>query len=293
MAFNNYAEKYSSLVDERFTEAAKTNSLINNNYDFQGVNVVNIYTIGTKALSDYDMTAGLARFGSPAELDNSVQTLTLSQDKAFTFTVDARVAADTNGAVAAGECLSRELNEVVIPTVDKYRIQKLAAGAGNASTVTSVQITASNAFSAFLDGVNTLTNNSVPEGGRVALISPNFYKCILTDSSFIKSTDAAQGKLINGQVGTLAGIRTVLLPDSYMPTKSYTVDTTTTTYRAEFLITHPSAMVSPVKLAEYRTHKDPPGLSGWLLEGRLYYDAFVLNNKKGAIYLHVGSTTVS
>lgn len=30
-------------------------------------------------------------------------------------------------------------------------------------------------------------------------------------------------------------------------------------------------------------HTDPPGISGWLCEGRFSYDAFVLNNKKDAI----------
>lgn len=45
------------------------------------------------------------------------------------------------------------------------------------------------------------------------------------------------------------------------------------------------ATVSPVKLAEYKTHDNPPGISGWLCEGRIYYDAFVLNNKKKAIII--------
>ena len=53
--------------------------------------------------------------------------------------------------------------------------------------------------------------------------------------------------------------------------------------RTNFIITHPMATVSPVKLAEYKTHDNPPGISGWLCEGRIYYDAFVLNNKKKAI----------
>lgn len=37
--------------------------------------------------------------------------------------------------------------------------------------------------------------------------------------------------------------------------------------------------------AEYNIHENPPGISGWLIEGRTYYDAFVLNNKKDAIAL--------
>ena len=44
-------------------------------------------------------------------------------------------------------------------------------------------------------------------------------------------------------------------------------------------------MTSPVKLADYKIHENPQGINGWLVEGRIYYDAFVLNNKKAAIYL--------
>ena len=47
---------------------------------------------------------------------------------------------------------------------------------------------------------------------------------------------------------------------------------------------HPQAAVAPVKLFELHTHGDPPGISGVLLEGRFYYDCFVLANKSGAIY---------
>ena len=51
-----------------------------------------------------------------------------------------------------------------------------------------------------------------------------------------------------------------------------------------FMIAHPCATVAPVKLSEYKTHQDPPGISGSLVEGRIVYDAFVLDNKKMAIY---------
>ena len=50
------------------------------------------------------------------------------------------------------------------------------------------------------------------------------------------------------------------------------------------------AMTSPVKLADYKIHENPQGINGWLVEGRIYYDAFVLKNKKAAIYLSKQAT---
>ena len=51
-----------------------------------------------------------------------------------------------------------------------------------------------------------------------------------------------------------------------------------------FMLCHPCATVAPTKLEDYKTHQDPPGISGSLVEGRICYDAFVLENKAKAIY---------
>ena len=51
-----------------------------------------------------------------------------------------------------------------------------------------------------------------------------------------------------------------------------------------FMLAHPSATVAPAKLRSTVTHHNPPGISGWLVEGRFCYDAFVLENKTKAIY---------
>ena len=40
------------------------------------------------------------------------------------------------------------------------------------------------------------------------------------------------------------------------------------------------------QLDEYKIHDNPPGISGWLVEGRVLYDCFVLNEKADAVYYH-------
>lgn len=267
----NYASKFSSKVDERFVAASKTDAAVNNNYDFLGVNAVNVYSITTTALNNYKMT-GKDRYGTPNELEDTKQTLTLSQDKAFTFVIDKRNAEDSMGAKEAGRALRRQIDEQVIPTVDKYRIAAMVTGAGTSATPAA--ITKDNAYDAFLDGTNALMENSVPETGRIAYVSANFYKSIKLDPSFIQASDMAQEMLVNGSVGMVDGVQIIPVPASYLPENT------------EFVITHPVAMCSPVKLAEYITHDNPPGINGTLVEGRIYYDAFVLEQKKKAIYVH-------
>lgn len=77
------------------------------------------------------------------------------------------------------------------------------------------------------------------------------------------------------------GMTIQVVPNDYLPPKT------------AFLITHPCAMCSPVKLAEYNVHDNPPGISGWLIEGRTYYDAFVFNNKRDAIALVIDDYQVN
>lgn len=265
-----YAAKYAGKVDERFALASKTANAVNNDYDWNGVDTVKVYTIPTVALGDYSMTGG-NRYGTPAELQNTAQTMLLTQDKAFTFTIDRKSEDDTNGAMEAGKALRREIDEVVIPTIDKYRLAAMVAGAGKTATAA---ITEANAYGAFLDAQNELLENGVPETGRKAFVSPAFYKAIKMDASFMKASDVAQDMLVNGSVGIVDGVNIIPVPASYLPAN------------VAFILVHPMAVVSPIKLESYKMHDNPPGINGQLIEGRIRYDAFVLEGKKGAVYAH-------
>lgn len=267
----NLALKYSNQIDEKFNLASVTTAAVNNDYDFSGGKIVRVYSIPTAEMNDYERT-GMSRYGTPTELGDTLQELTMKKDRSFTFTIDKGNYDDQMQLKAAGEALNRQINEVIIPEVDIYRIAAMASGAGTTSS--AVAITKANAYDAFLDGVNALTEAKAPLGGRIAYISPAFFKAIRLDEAFMKATEIAQGQLVYGQIGSIEGIRLIQVPTAYLPSDT------------AFIITHPIACCSPIKLSEYKIHDNPPGVNGWLAEGRVYYDAFVLENKKGAIYVH-------
>lgn len=266
----DYASKYSSEIDERFSREAMSTPAVNNDYDFVGVKTVNVYSVPTAPMNDYNKN-GSSRYGTPNELENSVQELTMTKDRSFTFTIDRGNFNDTQMANAAGAALQRQLREVVIPEIDTYRFKVIC---DNAGTSVSGAVTKNNAYDAFLDGTNALVDNKVPLTGAVAYVSSSYYKLIKLDSSFIKQSDLSQKITIKGQIGMIDGVPVVVLPKSYMPEG------------VEFFITNKIATTAPVKLSEYKIHDNPPGINGWLVEGRVYHDAFVLENKKKAIYVH-------
>lgn len=266
----NYAEKYSEKVDERFTLGAVSESAVNKEYDFIGVETVKVYSIPTVAMNNYK-TTGTNRYGNPEELGNKVQEMTLTQDRSFTFTIDRKSRDDTMMTMEAGKALSRQLDEVVIPEIDVYRLAKIVASAGH---VVSGEITKTNAYEEFLKVQEMLDDAKAPVAGRIAFAKPSYVKSIKLDDSFTKKGDMATQIAVKGLVGEIDGVPLVKIPSSYFPEG------------VDFLITNSIATTAPVKLTEYIIHEDPPGISGWLVEGRIRYDAFVLNEKVKAIAVH-------
>lgn len=269
----NYASKYAQKIDEKFTRESMTSLAVNDDYDFVGVKTVNVYSVPTAAMNDYTAT-GTSRYGDPEELQNTIQELTMTKDRSFTFTIDRGTYDNTQMSNAAGAALQRQIREVVIPEIDKYRFQKMYQYAG---VVASGTVTKANSFESFLNGCTYLIENNIPKTDTVAFISPEFYKLIREDSYFIRSSDLTQEMLVKGQVGMVDGIPIIVVPASYLPTKTM------------FMIVHKAAVTSPIKLAEYKIHDNPPGINGWLVEGRVFYDCFVLNNKKNGIYVQCKS----
>jgi N4-gp56 family major capsid protein len=268
----NLATKYSSKVDERFSKQSVTEKWVHNDYDWDGVQTIKVYSIPTVALGSYSRT-GTSRYGTPADLGDTLATYTLTQDKAFTYVIDKGDNIDSLNVRAAAKSLSRQTNEVVIPAIDKYRLAAyVTAAAANGGRPAATNITTSNAYSSFLQAQGTLDDILVPDTGRVCFVTPKYLNTIKQDGNFIKASDMAQDMLVKGQVGEIDGVAIVKAPTSYFPTKT------------PFILTHKSVMCAPKKLQDYQIHENPPGISGNLVEGRLYYDAFVMDSRKTAIY---------
>ena len=84
----NLASKFSDKVAERFTQRSLTDAYAGKSYDFSGVKSIKIYSVDSVPVGDYTRS-GSTRFGSLTELGDTVQEMTMTQDKSFTFSVDA------------------------------------------------------------------------------------------------------------------------------------------------------------------------------------------------------------
>ena len=167
-----------------------------------------------------------------------------------------------------------------MPEFDTYVFKTLADAAIANGNYASTAITTSNAYSCFLDGMEHMGNKNVPDRGRVAFCSYRFANLIMQDPAFIKYSDRSQEMVIKGIMGEVDGCKIVKVPAAHLP------------QGASFIITHSIAATGPKQLEEYRIHDNPPGISGWLVEGRFIYDCFVLNEKADAIYYHGGQAVI-
>ncbi|MEB8571588.1 hypothetical protein P4G74_13540 [Bacillus cereus] len=265
----NLTHKFSPLVDERFAPSAVTTASTNQDYEFTGAKGIKITSVQTVEMNDYKRS-GQGRYGQADELGNDLQEEIMKKDRSFTFTMDKMNEEESEVKVAPA--IARQMREVVIPEIETYRLKVMSEGAG---TKVDGAITKTNAYESFLAGQETLDNHFVPEN-RVCHATPAYINKLKLDDNYTKASDLAQGTiLLKGQVGEVDGVAIIKTPKSFMNGQ-------------EFIITHKSATVAPVKLAETKVHLDPPGISGTLVEGRFYYDAFVLDMKKNAIYAHAG-----
>ena len=275
----NYATKYASQVDERFRLGSLTEALINNNFEWLGVKTVKIFSRNLATLNDYS-TSGSNRYGTPDELGNAEQEMTITQDKSFTYTIDAASEQDTNGTMEAAATLAENIDNLVIPAMDTYRLSVLVAKAPTEGTHTKKShiitkaVTNTNAYEEFLACQEILDDDKAPQGGRIAVVTPAYLNKIKLDDHFTKPSDVRQNIAINGFAGDIDGVPVIKVPTSYMPAN------------VDFIITNPIACPSPVKLQEFKINYNAPGISGALVEARVRYDAFVLDKKADAIAVH-------
>lgn len=280
----NLASKFESKTSELLKAKAKTSGIVNDNWSWDGVNAINVYTLTDPTMNTYNPN-GSNRYGSPNEVQDTKQTFTLSRDRSWTNTIDMFNYQDTMEIRKPAKFLAQATKNVLVPEVDTYRLATLAtAGAltngGNYGTITARNaiVTAgatssSNAFTNFTTLTATITDNEAPDEGRVALMTATYYN-LLKQSGFVLNSDIAYKDRKSGDLGQVDNCEVVIVPSSRMPSAT------------DLIITHPDNMTAPEKLKDYTVHKNPPGVNGYLIEYRIRYDAFFDLNKIYTLAIH-------
>lgn len=276
----NLVTKFLPYVDEQFSTESRKSLLTNQDFDWTGAHTVKVYKISTSSMNDYGRNGAASgnwsRYGAVETLDATTEEFTLRKDRSFTFAIDALDTDETAQTLAAASALARQLREVAIPEIDTYTYGQMCSGAG--AKPAAVALTPENIYGEILKAGNALDSAEVPEDGRQLVVTPDTLLVMKKCKDIVMETDIGNDLRIRGVIANLDGANVLKVPASRLPGGF------------GFMLCHPCATVAPVKLESYNTHINPPGINGQLVEGRLVYDAFVLENKAKAIYYQAVAT---
>ena len=264
----NLTTRADKKVLERFKLKSVTQGLFSNAYSFTGVKTVQIPSIDVVPLNDYnaERVDGGSRYGNLINLGDTVQEFTMTQNKSFIFALDETYQTDQQQIKRAGECLRREVDEIVIPTVDKYRLQKIADAcpADCIQTLAETAFNKTNIIETIFTANAAMSDQLVPVDGRVLYISyQDAVKMKLADQ-VVGIDKLGEKAIVNGAFGKIDATQVRLVPASYMPTG------------VKAMIVKTGIALAPTKIKKYAIHDGAHVLNGKIITGQLYHDCFVL-----------------
>lgn len=266
------ATKYESQIVTKWQAESYLAGKFSDKYSFEGVRSVNIYTPVSVNLSTYSRT-GTNRFGTPVEMQDTLQTLVMTQEPSFAITIDKASSSDQLNIKGAGEMMQLQIREQLVPFTDKYGLTVFSKHAGTSKVVTA--LSKSNIVATLADALTELDNQMVPDMGRMIFLGATKYNYLRLSGEVLAIDPMAEKMIGRGVMGEFMSATIVKVPDSYMPEGH------------EFLLAHKDSAFMPTKLKTLRILTDVAGLDGALLEGHQYFDAFVIGQKANGLYAGV------
>lgn len=274
----NAATVFQSRTSDLLKVKRKSKGFTNQDWSWDGSSAIIVSTLTDPTMNNYNPN-GANRYGNATEVEDTQQTWTLTRDRSWTKTIDKKNYQDSMMIRKPGKYLAQATKNVLVPEMDAYIFQTIAATGAvydRDDIVADGATSSANAYTNFTAINANITDNEAPEEGRVAAMTATYYN-FLKQSGFVLTGDLAYKDRKSGNLGTVDGVEIVIVPSNRMPSTSGAID---------LLISHPDATVAPEKLVDYTLHNNPPGISGNLLEYRHRYDAFVDVNKVNMIGMH-------
>lgn len=283
------ATKFQPILDEIYKTASLTARMDAKTkpVNFAGANVVQVFKTDPIGLGKYDRVSGY-----PAgQVVGSWETLTLATERGRSFVIDRMDDEETLG-MAFGTLAGEFIRTKVVPELDAYRFSKYASTASiNAATPATLD---ANSIVAALDAAKLeLDKDEVPSEGRILFISDTCLSYLESKVSRFLGNE----NTVDKRVMRYSGMDVVMVPQTrfYKGIKlddGATVDaggySKHTGKDINFMIIHPTAVLQVVKHDALKvfTPEQNQTTDGWLIQYRIYHDAFVYANKLNGIYLH-------
>ena len=285
------AQKFQPILDEVYKLSSLTARMDTpvKPVNFAGANVVQIFKTDPIGLGKYSRVSGY-----PAgQITGTWETLQLATERGRSFVIDRMDDEETLG-MAFGTLASEFIRTEVAPELDAYRFSKYASTA-SINAATPATLTADTIIGAIDAAKLELDKDEVPAEGRILYISDTCLGYLEGKVSRFLSNE----NNVDKRVMRYSGMDVVMVPQGRFYrgvtlNAGAAVDaggyakTDETGKDINFMIIHPSAVLQVVKHDALKvfTPDENQTTDGWLIQYRIYHDAFVLANKLNGIYAH-------
>lgn len=287
------AEKFLPVLDEKYSTEAKTAMFDGDNGEITYIenNIAKVYKLDVDGFGDYDRNTGF-----PAGSVTGVwETLELKQDRGVKFEVD-RFDNDETMGLAFGRLFDTFTKQKYAPEIDAYRIMKYAAGTGLTVGTGDITVGTTDVANLIDAGFQAMMDANAYEENSEILISAKAYAGLKSKITRYLANETE----VNRIVETYDGHRVTWLPQDRMNTlitlndgtTDFGYDVTAGGYPINFLIVNHGAVVNAKNwyMPKFFSADDNQQKDANILQLRLYYDAFVLDNKAKGVYVHRGTT---
>jgi len=271
------ATKYEPILDE------------NSDIKWIGADTVKLPKMALDGLADYSRNSGFVA-GSETLTWGTYQ---LTHDRGVSYTIDRMDDEETLGT-AFGRLAGEFVRVHEVPEIDAVRFATYAS----AVTPVKADITVGTTdVPSLIDvGTQAMDEAEVPYEGRILFVSPKAYAGL--KAKIVRYI--ANETEVQRNVEMYNDMRVITVPQARFNTLvtlndgslKFGFEPTAGGYKINFMIVHPSAVAQPVK---HRLVNIIPADQNQLADGdkfnfRVYYDAFVLDNKTNGIYCHCANT---
>lgn len=279
----NLITKTEPKVMERLHQESVTQGLFSKQYNFNGARSIEIMSVDTVPLTAYDRTlagseAGTIgkRFGEIVELGDTKTVYTMNDEVKYNIGFEKSTNSDQYNVKTASSIISRQDREIVVPYRDKYRLQKLAMGAGlnkfSASAASSGDLHRSKILETLMKARADMRNHYAPMGKQVLYIGETAAIEMKLADQVLGCDKIAEKPIVNGTIGKLGGFQLNIVPDDYLPST------------CAFLIVTKGSAWAPVKVKTSRVITDHPDFDGTAVQYHEYHDCFVNKARENTIY---------
>ncbi len=290
------AQKYLPILDEVYKWSAKTSILDAQDVRFVNANTVQLFKMSMDGLGNYNRSTGFVT----GDVEGKWESMALTQDRGRAFIIDSMDNEETIG-MSFGKLAGEFIRTKVAPEIDAYTFATLAGTSNILGTNGDLTVGTTDVGPLIENATEAMDAEEVPDTGRIIFMSEKCYNAMKQKID----RQLANENGVNTDVESFNGMRIVRVPQARFNTKITLYNGTTegqetggfavpssTSYKINFMIVHPSAVVKVAKhvLPRIFSPQQYQQADAWKFDYRIYHDVFVEDNKVKGIYLHRATT---